>query len=136
MTGCDKAAEPSTGESQRPQCEGALASAKRALAIGVVLVGTLVTVLGSAWPAVAQTTTITTTATTIQPVARLIEWDLPSQGGDAEPGAMIVDTMGEDKNRVWFVTRLNNPNLYLLQTPNSLMKGNARWTAWQLDAFL
>lgn len=111
---------------------------KRAVAFGIVLAAALAEA-DSARPLLAQTTTTISTTTitspTTQPVARLIEWDLPSQGGDSEPGAMVVDTRGEDQNRAWFVTRLN-PNLYLLQTPNSLMKGPAQWTAWQLDAFL
>jgi len=36
--------------------------------------------------------------------ARIIEWDV-QQAGDVSPGAMVVDTRGEDSNRVWFVTR-------------------------------
>ena len=39
--------------------------------------------------------------------AHIIEWDLSQLDGeiDANPGAIVVDTRGEDHNRVWFVTR-------------------------------
>jgi hypothetical protein len=154
MSGRDGAAEPaelSTVEFQEHPSDAERGPTKRSLAIGIVLLGTLLEPLGSARPAVAQTTTTTTSATTvkanttIQPVARLIEWDLPAQVAtdpnnfktfDSQPGAMVVDTQGDDQNRVWFVTRLANPNLYRLETPKSLMKANARWTAWQLDTIL
>ncbi len=71
--------------------------------------------------------------TTTQPKVRLIEWNLPAQG-DSTPGAVIVDTMGHDKDRMWFVTRDFNPNLYRVEFPRSLMKGNAKWTSWKLNA--
>ena len=80
--------------------------------------------------ALAQTTLSTLSAA--MPQARLIEWDLPPQG-DATPGAMVVDTQGDDRNRVWFVTRLGSPpHVYRMDFPSSLMKGNARWTSWEL----
>src|SRR3954469_2813030 len=75
------------------------------------------------------------TNTTNPPKARVIEWNLPAQG-DASPGAVVVDTQGRDANRMWFVTRvgLNNPHLYRMQFPKSLMKGAAKWTSWRLNA--
>jgi hypothetical protein len=89
----------------------------------------IVLVLLSALPATAQT------APTITPAQiRLIEWNLPAQG-DATPGAIIVDTMGDDTNRMWFVTRSVQPNLYRVDFPRSLMKGAANWMSWQLNAF-
>jgi hypothetical protein len=66
--------------------------------------------------------------------ARLIEWDLPPQDDDVVPGAMVVDSQGDDKNRIWFVTRAGNPpHAYRMDFPSSLMKGNARWTSWALS---
>src|SRR3954466_13424322 len=77
------------------------------------------------------------TNTTNPPRARVIEWNLPAQG-DASPGAVVVDTQGHDANRMWFVTRvgLNNPHLYRMEFPKSLMKGSAKWTSWKLNAIL
>src|SRR3954451_15906760 len=77
------------------------------------------------------------TSTTNPPKARVIEWNLPAQG-DASPGAVVVDTQGHDANRMWFVTRvgLNNPHLYRMEFPKSLMKGSAKWTSWKLNAIL
>jgi hypothetical protein len=86
--------------------------------------------------ALAQTTsnpltTVVTTTSTAQ--ARLIEWDLPTLG-DALPGAMVVDTQGDDRNRIWFVTRVGAPpHAHRMDFPSSLMKGNARWTSWELS---
>ncbi|HXD20795.1 MAG TPA: hypothetical protein VN654_27480 [Vicinamibacterales bacterium] len=55
---------------------------------------------------------------------------------DFNPGAVIVDTRGEDKDRAWFVTRLaeENRKVYRFDFGPSLMKnnGNARWTSWDL----
>ena len=78
--------------------------------------------------------------------AHLIEWDLSSlpDALDGNPGAMVVDTRGEDNNRAWFVTRVAAPNdtaggqrVYRFDPARSLMKGNAYWTSWDLrfDAF-
>jgi hypothetical protein len=103
-------------------------------AVGTVLVAASTLFLASA--ALAQTSstlsTVVPTDTTAQ--ARLIEWDLPTQGGDVIPGSMVVDTQGDDRNRIWFVTRLGNPpHAYRMEFPSSLMKGNARWTSWELS---
>jgi len=86
----------------------------------------------SAGPASAQ---VTAPLTAKPPRVRMIEWNLPVQG-DARPGAVIVDTLGHDANRMWFVTRLTQPHLYRLDFPKSLMKGSARWTSWKLNAIL
>src|SRR3954470_6607113 len=100
------------------------------------------------------TTTTTTTSTlsggtTIVPpitsgpkrgAAHVIEWDLPA-GMDFSPGAVAVDTRGEDNNRAWFVTRFGTPEdtpagrkVYRFDFGPSLMKngGAARWTSWDL----
>jgi streptogramin lyase len=61
----------------------------------------------------------------------LIEWDLPAVA-DASPGAMVVDTRGDDNNRVWFVTRLGLQRVIRLNPVKSLMKANAQWTSWEL----
>src|SRR5262245_18909269 len=74
------------------------------------------------------------TTTVTPPRIRVIEWNVPAQG-DATPGAVIGDTIGHDQDRMWFVTRAGTPNLFRLEFPRSLMKGNARWTSWQLNAF-
>jgi hypothetical protein len=74
------------------------------------------------------------TAQTVQNrTAHIIEWDLPAVA-DASPGAMVVDTRGEDDNRVWFVTRLGNQRVYRLNPMRSPMKGAAAWTSWDLSA--
>ena len=76
----------------------------------------------------------------------LIQWDLSSlpDALNGNPGAMVVDTRGEDNNRAWFVTRVAAPDdtaggehVYRLDPARSLMKGNAYWTSWDLrfDAF-
>jgi hypothetical protein len=84
--------------------------------------------------ALAQTTL--STGLTAHPVtqARIIEWDLPTQA-DLTPGAMVVDTQGDDRNRIWFVTRVGEVamHVYKMEFPSSLMRGKARWTAWQLN---
>src|SRR4026208_1561919 len=66
--------------------------------------------------------------------AHLIEWDLPVTM-DFNPGAVVVDTRGEDNNRAWFVTRVGaRRKVYKFDFGPSLMKnnGNARWTSWDL----
>jgi len=49
---------------------------------------------------------------------------------------MVVDTEGDDRNRIWFVTRAGIPHAYRMDFPSSLMKGNARWTSWDLRQFV
>jgi hypothetical protein len=100
-----------------------------------VFAGTLMTALPSAAQIPPVPPLVPTPPT---PTARIIEWDLPSQG-DSQPGAVVVDTLGEDRNRVWFVTRAGStgsPHVYRLETPKSLMTANARWTGWALDALV
>jgi hypothetical protein len=67
--------------------------------------------------------------------AHIIEWDLPMPV-DFNPGAVVVDTRGEDNNRAWFVTRAaeTTTKVYRFDFGPSLMKnnGNARWTSWDL----
>ena len=88
----------------------------------------LVSILALAAPSTAQTLPTAQTRT-----AHIVEWDLPAQA-DASPGAMVVDSMGHDKNRLWFVTRLGStaPHVYRLDAAKSLMKGNAQWQSWEL----
>jgi hypothetical protein len=89
------------------------------------------------------TTTVTNAAS--QPTTHVIEWDLTSMSDqlDGNPGAMVVDTRGEDDNRLWFVTRLGGETaspqkVYRFIPPRSLKAGNATWTSWELQptAFL
>jgi hypothetical protein len=65
--------------------------------------------------------------------ARIVEWDLPADA-DFNPGAMVVDTRGEDNNTIWFVTRQGGQKVYRFNLQQSLMKngGPARWTSWDL----
>jgi hypothetical protein len=81
------------------------------------------------------TTTTAATALTppVQRTAHLIEWDLP-QAADASPGAMVVDSRGDDNNRIWFVTRAGVQRVYRFSPNRSPMKGAAQWTAWELSA--
>src|SRR6185503_18552444 len=81
--------------------------------------------------ALAQTTLPTLPTAPAPTQARLIEWDLPAQA-DAVPGAMIVDTQGDDQNRIWFVTRFEG-HVYKVDFPSQLMRGKARWTSWSLS---
>ena len=97
----------------------------------------------SAGTAQAQLNNTTSGTSPSNPVARvssahLIEWDLPTTV-DFNPGAVVVDTRGEDNNRAWFVTRLSGDpaggrKVYRFDFGPSLMKnnGNARWTSWDL----
>jgi hypothetical protein len=77
--------------------------------------------------------------------AHVIEWDLSSLPDtlDGNPGAMVVDTRGEDRNRVWFITRLADPaggtdrvttpqRIYRFDPSTSLYKAAARWFSWEL----
>ena len=84
----------------------------------------------------AQTMT-TSVAPPPQPITvAVIEFDLPSFG-DIQPGAMVVDTQGNDRNRVWFVTRLGNPGMpqrvIRVDPAKSMMKASAQWTSWDLS---
>src|SRR3954452_12324616 len=83
-----------------------------------------------------STTTPSNTAPSRLASAHIIEWDLP-EPIDFNPGAVAVDTRGEDSNRAWFVTRLaatpaGGRKIYRFDFGPSLMKnnGNARWTSW------
>jgi len=79
-------------------------------------------------------TSTTNTGTARLGSAHLIEWDLPVTM-DFNPGAVVVDTRGEDNNRAWFVTRIGQRRkVYKFDFGPSLMKnnGNARWTSWDL----
>src|SRR3954469_3236278 len=80
----------------------------------------------------AQTSLVAPTGT-----AHVIEWDLASMQLDSNPGAMVVDTRGEDHNRVWFITRLGDPlletetvvtpqRIYRFDPSTSLYKAAAR----------
>jgi hypothetical protein len=102
-----------------------------------------VTVLGAlavgAGVARAQTTLVNTSPSGSPPArlgsAHVIEWDLPVPA-DFNPGAVVVDTRGEDNNRAWFVTRLGDlKRVYKFDFGPSLMKNNgeARWTSWDLS---
>src|SRR5712691_10577056 len=83
--------------------------------------------------AIAQTTLSTILSAPAATQVRIIEWDLPADA-DTSPGAMVVDTQGDDRNRIWFVTRTGFPvHVYRMEFPSSLMKGKARWTSWELS---
>jgi hypothetical protein len=72
--------------------------------------------------------------TTQMRTAHLIEWDLPAVA-DSSPGAMVVDTRGDDNNRVWFVTSVGAiPKVYRLFPQKSPTKGAAQWTSWELSS--
>ena len=58
--------------------------------------------------------------------AHLIEFNIPAKI-DASPGAMVVDTRGEDNNRIWFVTRLGTQRVIRVNPAKSLMKGAAQF---------
>jgi hypothetical protein len=81
-----------------------------------------------ALPAAAQVVKTTT--------AHIVEWDLPAIA-DASPGAMVVDTRGDDNNQVWFVTRLGVQRVFRFNPTKSLMKGSGQWKSWELavDSF-
>jgi len=91
--------------------------------------------------AVAQlsSTSSTTSSLTATGTAHIVEWDLSQLDGqvDANPGAIVVDTRGEDHNRVWFVTRatgVDGQRVYRFDPFASLMKGSAAWRSWNLRA--
>src|ERR1051326_1578130 len=90
------------------------------------VIGAVLAAIG-AGPAAAQTVQNTT--------AHIVEGDLPGIV-DASPGAMMVDTRGDDNNHVWFVTRVpmaGPPRVFRLTPPGSLLKAMAQWTSWDLD---
>jgi hypothetical protein len=96
--------------------------------------------LAAAGTARAQTLT-TTPPIVAAGTSHLIEWDLATlpDAIDANPGAMVVDTRGEDHNQLWFVTRVAAPDatvggqrVYRFAPPRSLMKADAQWTSWDL----
>src|SRR3954471_6727261 len=112
------------------------------LAAGLLLVGAAGTAhaqlntSASTTTANSTTTGIITTATT-KPTTHVIEWDLTSMPDqlDGNPGAMVVDTRGEDNNRLWFVTRLASgtpQKVYRFTPPRSLKRADASWTGWEL----
>jgi hypothetical protein len=79
--------------------------------------------------------------------AHLIEWDLTSLPDqlDGNPGAMVVDSRGEDQNRLWFITRIGDPagvpgtapqRVYRFDPARSLYSSVARWSSWELRADL
>ncbi|HXT32593.1 MAG TPA: hypothetical protein VN716_25000, partial [Vicinamibacterales bacterium] len=64
----------------------------------------------------------------------IVEWDIRAETPiDLEPGAVVVDTHGRDKNRVWFLTRRGIQKVYRFDPAKSLMKGSAQWMSWQLS---
>src|SRR2546429_9606689 len=80
-----------------------------------------------------------TSAQTVQPpvvqtrTTHIVEFDLPAIA-DASPGAMIVDSQGQDNSRIWFVTRLtdgtnvnNGQRVIRLVPQKSVMKCSAQW---------
>jgi len=105
-----------------------------------------IVILGAAMlaasPVAAQVTSSAVDISKPQTVStHLVEWDIPfaDPAMDLEPGAIVVDTHGKDKNRVWFLTRRGVQKVYRFDPSKSLMKGPAQWTSWelsQLPAFL
>jgi len=103
-------------------------------------------------PAAATADITTTLTSTVSPstsgTAHVVEWDLtnlPDQV-DIQAGAVATDTRGEDHNQLWFVSRmsgttsstLDGQRVYRFNPSESLLKGDARWTAWGLrvDTFV
>src|SRR5436305_13145597 len=79
------------------------------LGVGVALLGMLLTATPAAAQLTSGSTAVANTSvaaislpSTATPKVRVIEWNLPAQA-DATPGAVIVDTMGQDSSRMWFV---------------------------------
>jgi len=99
----------------------------------VSVFGVLAVGAGTARAQLASPTTSTAPSAKQLGSARVIEWDLPADA-DFNPGAMVVDTRGEDNNTIWFVTRLGGQKVYRFNLQSSLMKsgGQARWTSWDL----
>ena len=103
--------------------------------------GTLAAATALLFAATAATAQAQTTATTPPAVqvgtAHVIEWDLTSLPDqlDGNPGAMVVDTRGEDDNRIWFVTRLQSgspQHVYRFTPARSLKTADASWKGWEL----
>src|SRR6187200_58420 len=102
----------------------------------VTVLGVLVISVATARAQVVPTGSPSSNGTTRLGSAHVIEWDLPVPA-DFNPGAVVVDTRGEDNNRAWFVTRLGDlKRVYKFDFGPSLMKNNgeARWTSWDLTA--
>ena len=84
--------------------------------------------------------------TSVPGTAHLIEWDLTSLPDqiDGNPGAMVVDSRGEDSNRLWFITRIGDSSglttspqrVYRFDPSWSLYAHNAQWLSWDLRADL
>jgi streptogramin lyase len=95
----------------------------------------LLAVPGVAFAELSSTPAVPTTAATgATSTAHLVEWDLPFEA-DMSPGAVTIDTRGRDHNRLWFVTRTSidgQPRVYRFDPPQSLLRGNARFTSWSL----
>jgi len=97
--------------------------AQQRWAVWVSIGGITAGALALATPAAAQV---------VNRTAHLIEWDLPVMA-DSSPGAMVVDTRGDDNNRVWFVTSVGVPRVLRLFPQKLPMGGAAQWTSWQLN---
>ena len=104
-----------------------------------VAVGLFLAAAGTAQAQLNSTTT--TTATTLtsvaqKPTTHIIEWDLTAiDQFDGNPGTMVVDTRGEDDNRLWFVSRLANASpqrVYRFTPAKSLKTADAKWMGWDL----
>ena len=84
-------------------------------------------------PPVAFAQTLPQPAPVVQTrTTHIVEFDLPAPA-DASPGAMIVDSQGQDSNRIWFVTRLGVQRVIRLDPTKSLMRGSAQWASWELE---
>jgi streptogramin lyase len=90
-------------------------------------------ILYATWIGSLLLTPLSAAAQTVQNrTAHIVEWDLPAKA-DASPGAMVVDTDGDNQNRIWFLTRTGAPQRAFRFDPSkSLTKGNAQWKSWQL----
>jgi len=91
-----------TGRLPRP---GRQPNRSSVVAITVVAWWAVLTSTAFAQFTASSVSTVLTTTTT---QARVIDWD-PSPAGRHHPGAMVVDTQGDDRNRIWFVTRVGGP---------------------------
>jgi hypothetical protein len=90
-------------------------------------------ILYATWASALLLTPLLAAAQTVQnTTAHIVEWDLPAQA-DASPGAMVVDTLGDDQNRIWFLTRTGAPQrAFRFDPAKSLTKGFAQWRSWEL----
>jgi len=118
-----------------PTCSGpttALARRQQNRSYGAVMILAAGCIFFSG-TALAQTTLPTALTAAPIPKVRIIEWDLPVDA-DASPGAMVIDSQGDDQNRIWFLTRVGGPpRVYRMDFPKSFMKFDARWTRWDLS---